>query len=61
MTKRHCVNGSAVGGIRPQLVKRNRPGGKPPKGRPIQQTVPRFLVERAWAWLQRRFRRLVVR
>lgn len=42
-------------------AKLNRKGGKPPKGRPIKVTVPRFLVERAWAWLQRRFRRLVVR
>lgn len=48
-------------GIEPQIPKRNRRDGKPHRGRPLQNTVPRFIVERAWAWLQRRFRRLVVR
>lgn len=48
-------------GIRPQLLRRRRPDGKPPRGRPLRTTAPRFIIERAWAWLQRRFRRLVVR
>jgi transposase len=48
-------------GIEPQFPKRRRRSGKPHRGRPLQQTVPRYPIERAWAWLQRRFRRLVVR
>lgn len=47
--------------IRPEIPRRNRPGGKRPRGRPIHQTVPRFIIERAWAWMQRKFRRIVVR
>ena len=48
-------------GIQPQLPKKRRKGGKRRVGRPIEQKVPRFQCERAFAWLQRKFRRLVVR
>ena len=47
--------------IRPEIPRRNRPGGKRPRGRPIKHTIRRFIIERAWAWLQRKFRRIVVR
>jgi len=47
-------------GIRPQLPKRT---GKTKKnrGRPIRISVPRFQIERCFAWFQRKYRRLVVR
>jgi IS5 family transposase len=47
-------------GIRGQIPKR-RWRGKPRIGRPIKTTVPRFQQERCFAWLQRKYRRLVVR
>jgi hypothetical protein len=47
-------------GIRAQIAKR-RWRGKNPLGRPIQISVPRFQQERCFAWLQRKYRRLVVR
>ncbi|MBW4553206.1 MAG: transposase [Aphanocapsa sp. GSE-SYN-MK-11-07L] len=47
-------------GIRGQIAKRQRRGNKP-LGRPIQMSVPRFQQERCFAWLQRKYRRLVVR
>jgi IS5 family transposase len=47
-------------GIRAQIAKR-RWHRKPPLGRPIQMSVPRFQQERCFAWLQRKYRRLVVR
>ncbi|MBW4550504.1 MAG: hypothetical protein KME35_05265 [Aphanocapsa sp. GSE-SYN-MK-11-07L] len=47
-------------GIRGQIAKR-RWRGKTPVGRPIQLSVPRFQQERCFAWLQRKYRRLVVR
>ncbi|MBW4553813.1 MAG: hypothetical protein KME35_22295 [Aphanocapsa sp. GSE-SYN-MK-11-07L] len=46
--------------MRGQIAKR-RWRGKNPVGRPIQMAVPRFQQERCFAWLQRRYRRLVVR
>lgn len=48
-------------GILPKFPKRRRPGGKSRPGRPIRSTVPRFKVERLFAWLQRKYRRIVVR
>jgi IS5 family transposase len=47
-------------GIRGQIAKR-RWRGKKLLGRPIQISVPRFQQERCFAWLQRKYRRLVVR
>ena len=47
-------------GIRGQIAKR-RYKGKKTKGRPIKISVPRFQQERRFAWLQRKYRRLVVR
>jgi transposase len=47
-------------GIRAQIPKRVWQTKKP-RGRPIQITVPRFQAERTFAWLQKKYRRLVVR
>jgi len=47
-------------GIRPQLPTRVGKTSKP-RGRPITKDVPRFQAERAVAWFQRPYRRLVVR
>ena len=47
-------------GIRPQLPKRVRKT-KRNLGRPIKISVPRFQIERCFAWFQRKYRRLVVR
>ena len=47
-------------GIRPQIPKR-RWKIKKPRGRPIKKDVPRYQVERTFAWFQRKYRRLVVR
>ena len=47
-------------GIRPQLPKRNWKTKKN-QGRPIKISVPRFQIERCFAWFQRKYRRLVVR
>ncbi|MBW4553208.1 MAG: transposase [Aphanocapsa sp. GSE-SYN-MK-11-07L] len=47
-------------GTRGQIDKR-RYQGKNPLGRPIKMSVPRFQQERCFAWLQRKYRRLVVR
>ena len=47
-------------GIRPQIKKRYL-RGKKPKGRPIEEIVPRCQQERSFSWLQRKYRRLVVR
>ena len=48
-------------GVRPQMPKRRRPGGKRRRGRPIKKTVPRFQAERTFSWMQRAFRRIAVR
>lgn len=47
-------------GIRPQLPKRQWKS-KPTRGRPIKNDTPRFQMERCFAWIQRKYRRLVVR
>ena len=47
-------------GIRPQIPKRVWKSRKP-RGRPIKKDVPRYQAERAFAWFQRKYRRLVVR
>jgi len=47
-------------GIRPQLPKRTWRTRKN-RGRPIKISVPRFQIERCFAWFQRKYRRLVVR
>src|SRR5688572_17383557 len=47
-------------GIRPQIPKRVWKSHKP-RGRPIKKDVPRYQAERTFAWLQRKYRRLVVR
>jgi IS5 family transposase len=47
-------------GIRPQIPKRVWKRRKL-RGRPIKKDVPRFQAERTFAWVQRKYRRLVVR
>jgi IS5 family transposase len=47
-------------GIRPQIPKRVWKHRKP-RGRPIKKDVPRYQVERTFAWFQRKYRPLVVR
>lgn len=47
-------------GIRAQLPKRKWKT-KATRGRPIKNEVPRFQMERCFAWFQRKYRRLVVR
>ena len=47
-------------GIKPEIPKRQWKD-KPKRGRPGKLTVPRYIVERAHAWIQRKYRRLVVR
>jgi IS5 family transposase len=47
-------------GIRPQIPKRVW-NTKKSRGRPIKKDVPRYQVERTFAWFQRKYRRLVVR
>jgi len=47
-------------GIRAQIPKRVWKTKKH-RGRPITKVVPRFQAERTFAWLQKKYRRLVVR
>jgi IS5 family transposase len=47
-------------GIRAQIPKRVWKTKKN-RGRPITKVVPRFQAERTFAWLQKKYRRLVVR
>ncbi len=48
-------------GIAPRISRRSWPDRKAPRGRPPAQPIDRWKVERAFAWLQRKYRRLVVR
>lgn len=47
-------------GIKPEISKRHWKN-KPHRGRPPEKTVARYVVERAFSWLQRKFRRIVIR
>ena len=46
-------------GIRPQIPRKKNASKR--RGRPVSMKSPRFQVERTFSWLQRKFRRLVVR
>jgi transposase len=46
-------------GIRPQIPRKKNASKR--RGRPVSMKAPRFQVERTFSWLQRKFRRLVVR
>ena len=46
-------------GIRPQIPRKKNASKR--RGRPVSMSAPRFQVERTFSWLQRKFRRLVVR
>lgn len=48
-------------GIRPVIPKRTWKNRRQPPGRRIPRSKSRWKVERCFAWMQRRFRRLVVR
>ena len=47
--------------ITPMIPRRSWPNRKAPKGRPPGKPIDRWKVERTFAWLQKKFRRLVVR
>jgi IS5 family transposase len=47
-------------GLRAQIPKRVWTTTKP-RGRPIKRDMPRFQAERTFAWVQKKYRRLVVR
>lgn len=46
-------------GIQPQIPRKKN--AKRRRGRPVIMKTPRFQVERTFSWMQRKFRRLVVR
>lgn len=46
-------------GVQPQIPRKSN--ARKRRGRPVSMNAPRFQVERAFSWLQRKFRRLVVR
>lgn len=48
-------------GITPMIPRRSWPDRKVPKGRPPNKPIDRWKVERTFAWLQKKYRRLVVR
>lgn len=48
-------------GIKPLMPKRTGPNGKARRGRPADAPIDRYKVERLFAWLQRKYRRLAVR
>lgn len=48
-------------GIAPMIPRRLWPDRKAPRGRPPAKPIDRWKVERTFAWLQRKYRRLVVR
>ena len=48
-------------GIRPEIPKRVWKDRKQPPGPKVQKKVQRFVVERCFAWYQRKFRRLALR
>jgi transposase len=48
-------------GIAPMISRRSWPDRKAPRGRPPAKPVDRWKAERTFSWLQRKFRRLVVR
>lgn len=48
-------------GIQPRIRKRVWKKAKPKKGRPFKKDKLRYIVERAFSWYQRKYRRLVVR
>jgi transposase len=48
-------------GISPMFPRRLWPNRKPPIGRPPAKPIDRWKVERTFAWLQKKFRRIVVR
>ena len=47
-------------GLRPHIPKRVW-NTKNTRGRPVKKPVPRFQAERTFAWVQKKYRRLVVR
>jgi hypothetical protein len=48
-------------GTRAQIPKRVWPSRRPRRGRPIKKDKPSYKKERAFGWMQRKYRRLVVR
>lgn len=48
-------------GIRPEIPKRVWKNRRKPAGRLLVKRVKRFVVERTFSWLQRKFRRVTIR
>ena len=48
-------------GIRPNIPKRVWKDKRQPRGRKVEPSTSRWKVERCFAWMQRKFRRLVAR
>lgn len=48
-------------GIKPMIPRRSWPNRKAPLGRPPSKPIDRWKIERTFAWLQKKYRRLVVR
>ena len=48
-------------GVRPVIPKRTWKGRRQPSGKKVPTSTSRFQVERCFAWMQRKFRRLVAR
>ena len=48
-------------GIKPMISRRSWPNRKQPRGRPPAKPIDRWKVERTFGWLQKKYRRLVVR
>ena len=48
-------------GIRPEIPHRSWPNRRKKRGRKPERLVSRFVVERTFAWYQRKFRRLTNR
>jgi len=48
-------------GVKPIIPKRKMPNGKRPSGRKQPKLIDRWKVERAFAWAQRKFRRICIR
>ncbi len=48
-------------GVKPLIAKRIWPNRKQPAGRKMPKSKDRFKIERCFAWMQRKFRRLCIR
>ena len=61
MMLRHFELAYVRKGIRPVIAKRVWPNRKKPAGRKLEKSKDCWKIERCFAWLQRKFRRVAVR